>query len=353
MTVETAAPRSRRAMLMGALGGLAGLLGSRLATPDTVTAAAGSNLVIGSQTNNAGTSDTQLTTNSSVIAFKLLQNGPGTGLMGYATDATGATRGVYGRSDSKDGDGVQGRNAGVGGSGAGVRAIGGSNPGVIATGTTGVQGTGTGYGVYGSGSTGVFGTGDTGVSAIGNMYGVYGSATSYGVVGSATTNAGYFFGNVHVQGTLSKTAGAFRIDHPLDPANSFLQHSFVESPEMKNVYDGVATLDAKGEASVVLPAWFDALNGDTRIQLTPVGQHSPLYARSDVVDGRFAIAGGAPRQRVFWQVTGVRRDAYAASHRIEVEVPKTGEERGHYLHPELFGGHADERIGPRPIAVPG
>jgi hypothetical protein len=29
---------------------------------------------------------------------------------------------------------------------------------------------------------------------------------------------------------------------------------------MKNFYDGVATLDAKGEATVTLPAWFEALN---------------------------------------------------------------------------------------------
>jgi hypothetical protein len=32
-------------------------------------------------------------------------------------------------------------------------------------------------------------------------------------------------------------------DHPLDSANKYMNHSFVESPEMKNVYDGVAVLD--------------------------------------------------------------------------------------------------------------
>ena len=324
---------------MGALSGLAGLLGSRLAAPETAAAAAGSNLVIGSEANNAGTADTQLITNSTVIAFKLLQNGPGTGLMGYATAATGATRGVYGRSDSPNGDGVQGRSAGASGSGAAIRAIGGNNPGVIATSN--------GYGVYASGVTGVFGTGNTGVSGQGDMYGVYGNATSYGVVGSGSSYGGYFFTALHVQGTLSKTAGSFRIDHPLDPANKYLQHSFVESPEMKNVYDGVVTLDGHGEATIDLPAWFDALNEDTRIQLTPIGEHSPLFARGEVADGRFAIAGGRPGQRVFWQVTGIRRDAYAAAHRIEVEVPKSNDDRGRYLHPELFGAKKADRIGPR------
>jgi hypothetical protein len=37
-------------------------------------------------------------------------------------------------------------------------------------------------------------------------------------------------------------------DHPLDPKNKFLSHSFVESPDMKNIYDGTITLDEHGEA---------------------------------------------------------------------------------------------------------
>ena len=83
--------------------------------------AAGSALIIGSQTNNAGTSDTQLITNSSVIAFKLLQNGPGTALMGYATPASGANRGVYGRSDSPPASAA----TPAPGAGAGLQAFGG------------------------------------------------------------------------------------------------------------------------------------------------------------------------------------------------------------------------------------
>ena len=49
---------------------------------------------------------------------------------------------------------------------------------------------------------------------------------------------------------------------------------------------------------------------------------------------------------MFWQVTGIRRDAYAMSNRIQVEVPKSDDDRGRYLHPELFGGHKADRIGP-------
>lgn len=147
-----------------------------------------------------------------------------------------------------------------------------------------------------------------------------------------------FYGNVNVNGTLSKTAGSFRIDHPLDPANKLLYHSFVESPDMKNIYDGIAALDDKGEATVTLPAWFEALNGDFRYQLTAVGAPGPnLYIAQEVANNQFKIAGGAQGMKVSWQVTGIRHDAYANAHRIPVEVDKTPEMRGHYVSPEEFG----------------
>jgi hypothetical protein len=40
----------------------------------------------------------------------------------------------------------------------------------------------------------------------------------------------------------------FKIDDPLDPANEYLYHSFVESPDMMNIYNGIAILDAHGSA---------------------------------------------------------------------------------------------------------
>lgn len=150
--------------------------------------------------------------------------------------------------------------------------------------------------------------------------------------------AAYFVGNVHVQGTLSKTAGTFKIDHPLDPANRYLSHSFVESPEMKNVYDGVVTLDADGEASVTLPNWFEALNGDFRYQLTAIGGPAPsLHVARKIADGQFVIAGGTPGIEVSWQVTGIRKDASARHDPIVVETDKPVEERGYYLDPAAYG----------------
>jgi hypothetical protein len=159
------------------------------------------------------------------------------------------------------------------------------------------------------------------------------------------TLAGFFSGNVSVNGTLSKTGGGFAIDHPLEPENRYLNHSFVESPERKNLYDGVAVLDNEGRAEVELPEWFAALNRDLRYQLTAIGAPAPsLHVSREVADGRFVIAGGAAGQTVSWQVSGIRDDKWARANPLEVEEAKTGDERGRYLHPELYGHTEDQSV---------
>ena len=144
-----------------------------------------------------------------------------------------------------------------------------------------------------------------------------------------------FGGNVVVYGDVSKFSGSFKIDHPLDPANKYLYHSFVESPDMKNIYDGVVTLDSQGQAIVELPPWFGALNSDYRYQLTAIGAAAPgLYISQEVTNGRFAIAGGVPGQKVSWQITGIRQDAWAKAKRIPVEEEKAESDKGYFLYPE-------------------
>ena len=145
-------------------------------------------------------------------------------------------------------------------------------------------------------------------------------------------------GNLGVGGTLSKASGSFKIDHPLDPTNKFLYHSFVESPDMKNIYDGVAVMDTEGAAVVELPEWFEALNKEFRYQLTAIGSAAPgLHVSEKMRSNQFRIAGGVPGMEVSWQVTGTRKDAYAERHRIPVEEEKPLSERGRYLYPEVFG----------------
>ena len=155
--------------------------------------------------------------------------------------------------------------------------------------------------------------------------------------GGHTNWAGYFDGNAKVTGTLTKGGGSFQIDHPLDPENKYLFHSFVESPDMKNVYDGNVILDAAGQATVELPAYFEALNRDFRYQLTGIGAPGPnLYISQEISGNSFKIAGGEPGMKVSWQVTGIRHDRFAEANRIQVEVDKPDNERGKYLHPEAY-----------------
>jgi len=165
-----------------------------------------------------------------------------------------------------------------------------------------------------------------------------GVAGVYGYGGSSGNYAGYFIGNVRVTGRLYKGSGSFTIDHPLDPENKYLNHSFVESPDMMNIYNGNVVLDANGEAVVQLPEWFEALNRDFRYQLTAIGAPGPnLYIAEEISNNSFRIAGGEQGMKVSWQVTGIRQDAYANANPIPVEEAKQADERGKYLHPEAFG----------------
>jgi hypothetical protein len=316
-----------------------------------------------------------------------------------------AANGVAILGDSPNGNGVVGKSAGTGfgatsGSNTGLNGIGvygEANSGSTASGVYGK--TNNGYGVYGLGDTGygVFGkspngvavhgestgnigvegtsTNDSGVSGVStnsngvtgasaNGIGVYG-VTSYnvdsnliaGVVGeaiSANVWAGIFLGSVDIRGNLqvsdtifNKSSGSVRIDHPLDPANKYLQHSSVESPDMKNIYDGNVTTDDKGYAEVKMPDYFEALNKNFRYQLTVIGQFAQAIVAEEIHDNRFSIKTDKPNVKVSWQVTGIRNDRYAKAHPVEVEKLKSDGERGKYLSPEVFGQPREMGIGYR------
>jgi hypothetical protein len=121
---------------------------------------------------------------------------------------------------------------------------------------------------------------------------------------------------------ITKPSGSFSIDHPLDPANEFLNHSFVESPDMMNIYNGSVITNKRGLATVMLPAYFEALNQDFRYQLTPLGQFAQAFVAKKIENNRFVIKTDKPGVEVSWQVTGVRHDSFAKSHPIRVEEHK-------------------------------
>ncbi len=270
-----------------------------------------------------------------------------TGVSGISLQPSGLsnlTLGVYGSAEGEGGYGVYGTatmtgTAGIASFDGGVGLYGEAD---VPSGT-GVRGEGQSYGLYALGATGVEGR-----STLANGNGIIGVADTgslaYGVWGiSPSGYAGYFSGKVNVTGVLTKAGGSFKIDHPLAPAERYLSHSFVESPDMMNIYDGVAVLDDAGRARIELPEWFEALNRDFRYQLTCLGGYAPVYVAEEVSDNGFTIAGGTPGLRVSWQVTGIRQDPWANDNRIVVEEDKPVEEQGTYLYPRGYG--ADESAG--------
>jgi hypothetical protein len=186
----------------------------------------------------------------------------------------------------------------------------------------------------------VAGTSTTGI-------GVAGTSIGIGVFGVGVLAGGFFVGSVIATG-----AKFFKMDHPLDPENRYLMHACVESSEMKNLYDGVARLDEYGSAWIELPAWFEAVNGDFRYQLTAVGSAAPaLHIAEELSGNRFKIAGGEKGIRVCWQVTGSRKDRWAVANPLTVESEKSEEERGRFLEPALYSAPEEQRvpIGPPPV----
>jgi hypothetical protein len=254
-----------------------------------------------------------------------------------------------GGSDSSDSaDGIAGYGGGpnsIGLAGRGVVGYGGTAP-------TSTSGTG-GIGVVGMGGVNDFegddsigGTGGEFIGSPGGSFGgdgidVYAGSGGIGILASSDFYAGEFIGDVFVEGTLIKSSGAFKIDHPLDPENKYLVHSFVESPDMMNIYNGNVVTDGSGTAIVTLPGWFESLNSDFRYQLTVMGQFAQAIVQSEIAGNRFTIRTDKPNVKVSWQVTGIRQDAWANAHRLPVEQDKSAKEKGHYIHPELFG-HAGE-----------
>ncbi len=266
----------------------------------------------------------------------------GPGVLGTSSQGIG----VLGESDSFTGVGLSGTNFSTNGISVGIRGKSISNNGA----SVGVFGECTnGTGVHGvSPNGGVSAAGVSGFSSGANSNGVIGEANNgvgaYGVWGRSSSGfAGFFSGKVQVSGTLEvlgkifKPAGGFRIDHPLDPENKYLSHSFVESPDMLNVYNGNVTTDANGEATVTLPDYFEALNQDFRYQLTVLGQFAQAMVAEEIKNNQFAIKTDRPDVKVSWQITGVRKDPFANRDRVLVEEDKPTDERGMYLHPEAHG----------------
>ncbi len=294
-----------------------------------------------------GESQRNTGTGVGVVGVTRAPDGNGIAGLNYGLSTTPQGYGVYGYSISKGAIGIYG-TVGQSSTGTAANSVGvwGTTDTALGVGVAGIIDDGTND-AAGEQTVGVVGRNNRadGIGVFGYAPSPAGTTVAVkGQVASPAGFAGQFIGNVEVQGTLSKTAGSFKIDHPLDPENKVLYHSFVESPDMKNIYDGMAVLNAQGEAVVQLPEWFEALNRDFRYQLTCVGGYAPVYIKQEIDNHRFVIAGGPPGLKVSWQVTGIRHDKAADYYRIPVEEDKRPEQRGQYLNPEAFGLKASRGV---------
>lgn len=292
--------------------------------------------VVGVSTNGRGVMGSS--TDDVAGRFNITNDGNSNNALEAVTPGNGSALYAESTRAGSDAPAVYGKHAVSDYYGIGVKGEGGYR---------GVEGrvTATGSSQY----TAVWGYAGGGTGTCLGLHGqAFGGGTNYGVYGLAsggTTNyAGFFAGNVHVTGTLSKGGGSFKIDHPLDPENKYLLHSFVESPDMMNVYNGNIVTDEKGYATVKLPKWFETLNRDFRYQLTVLGQFAQAIVAEKIHDNQFVIRTDKPSVEVSWQVTGIRHDLFAEANRIPVEQDKPAEERGTYLHPEARGLSADLQV---------
>lgn len=250
--------------------------------------------------------------------------------------------GIWSKSESRDGvRGMSDSATGVSGSSSsGDGVFGGSVTGV------GVRALSGSFGVVGESLGGAFSAGVHGTST--NAFGVWGFSTnSQGVYGSSTNgNAGYFQGNVTINGVCTGCFGPSRVDDPLDPEKQYLYQFPVQSDDYTNIYNGNVVLDAKGEAWVEMPEWFAAINSDFRYQLTGIGSAAPnLHIAEEIENNRFKIAGGVAGMKVSWQVTATRSDPFVEQRRIPVEQAKPADEAGLYLNPELYGQPESKGLG--------
>ena len=322
--------------------------------------AAGTGLFLSSGDNNPDISinaagNVGMGTNNPVARCEIVSGGPdqmGLGVrssgnaMGVGAGASGSGSAVVGNALGH-GAGVQGVAIDTTTTSIGVIGYIGSSltpPAILtSTGGAGVLGfSPTGSGVCGAaGGLGQVGNGVEGLAGTGaGIHGRPASASGVGVYGDdggVGGQAARFVGNVAVSGTLTVAGNKqFRIDHPLDPKNRYLNHCSVESPEAVTVYNGVVVTGDDGVATVSLPDYFEALNRDFTYQLTVIGQFAQAIIGREIEENSFTVRTDQPQTKVSWQVTGVRHDRYAEANPVAVEEEKTDRDRGRYLHPELY-----------------
>jgi hypothetical protein len=119
------------------------------------------------------------------------------------------------------------------------------------------------------------------------------------------------------------TSKTFVIDHPQDPSK-YLVHACLEGPESGVYYRGKGEITNNESATIVLPAYVEALATDFTVQITPIysgKKLEPLYT-SEVENNSFTVYG--ENTKFFWTVQGKRGDIDVEHLKEDVKVNGSG-----------------------------
>lgn len=120
----------------------------------------------------------------------------------------------------------------------------------------------------------------------------------------------------------------------------------MDTDELTVTYGGNGRTDAKGRAVVRLPEYAETLARDWRYQPTPIGKLGQAIVEREVRGGTFAVRTEHPRTKVSWSVVGTRRDPQAKANAVQRVTAKSGDDRGRYLEPALYGQPASRAVTP-------
>ena len=137
---------------------------------------------------------------------------------------------------------------------------------------------------------------------------------------------------------------AFTMDHPLDPTNKTLMHAAIESNEVMNMYSGNVVTDANGKATVSLPDYYEALNKDSRYQLTVIGSFAQAIISKKINNNKFEIATSQPNIEVSWEVKGVRNDKHMQKFPFVAVEEKSAAQKGRYIDPAAYNQPESKRV---------
>jgi hypothetical protein len=76
----------------------------------------------------------------------------------------------------------------------------------------------------------------------------------------------------------------------------------------------------------------------------PAVTYGVWHITQKIAKGTFKIGSGQPKMEVSWQVTGARKDRWAAANAMSVKQRKPTKEKGFYLHAELYGKGEEKSI---------